>query len=80
MAIILFDVAEGTPAGMLVSVKADLGWPTGTTQSEDIGGRRESVSRSKWRGEWDVEEEKWMSMARWIKECGLLWASLLKRS
>ena len=64
MAITLFDAARGTPAGMLVSVKADLGWSTGTMQSEDIGGRRESVSRSKWRGEWDVEEGKWMLMAR----------------
>ena len=31
-------------------VKANSEWPTDTTRSEDIGGRRELVSRSKCRG------------------------------
>ena len=49
-------------------MKADARWSTGTTQSEDIGGRRESVSRSKWCGEWDVDEGKRMLMARWTED------------
>ena len=34
-----------------LGIKADSEWPTDTTRSEDIGGRRELVSRSKWCGE-----------------------------
>ena len=41
----------GPSAGNMIKVDADSEWPTDTTRSEDIGGRRELVSRSKWCGE-----------------------------
>ena len=48
--------------------KADSGLPTDTMRSEDIGARRESVSRlSKWLGLWDVAEVKWTLM---VQGCG----------
>ena len=37
----------GLSAGKTSKVKANSEWPTDTTRSEDIGGRRELVSRSK---------------------------------
>ena len=61
-------------------VKTDSEWLTGTTQSEDTGGRRESVSRSNWWGERDVAERKIDVDGSMDKGCGLRWALLLKDS
>ena len=64
-----------------MGMKADSEWPADTTQSEDIGARRESVSRSTWGGGWDVAERA--NRGRWLdgdEGCGLLWPSLLKDS
>lgn len=80
MAIIPFHGAVAYLAGELVRVKADSEWLIDTTQSEDIGGRRESVSRSKCWGERDVAESKIDVDGSMDKGCGLRWASLLKDS
>lgn len=48
----------GISADKLVRVKADPEWLIDTTQSEDTGGRRESVSRSNSWGERDVAERR----------------------
>ena len=71
----------GPSAGNMITVKADSEGPTDTTRSEDIGGRRESVSRSKWRGgRYGERRGKWMFDGSMDEGCGLLWAFLLKDS
>ena len=52
----------------MVRIKVDSGWPTDTTQSDDIGARRGLVSRSKGRGAWDVVEGEQIGMASWTKD------------
>ena len=66
MAIIQLDAAGGTSAVKSLRVTADSGWPTDTMRSEDIGARRELVSRSEWRGEWGAAEGGEM-LTRWVK-------------
>lgn len=58
-----FDEAAADLQGILVRIKADSGWPTGTTQSGDIGARRELVSRSKDGRIWYEAERK---QIRWL--------------
>ena len=70
----------GISADKSVRVKTDSEWLTDTTQSEDTGGRRESVSRSNWWGERDVAERKIDVDGSMDKGCGLRWALLLKDS
>ena len=52
---------------MLVSVKADVGGLQVQRKAKTLAEDENRYLDQKWRGEWDVEEGKWMSMARWIK-------------